>query len=265
MKKRFNTILLFSILALVASVSLSSCKKDDNTNDNNGNTPVGKLLFHIHTYIGDNEVEDYGTVYSADGRKVSLDLAQLYISDIKLIKTDGSAVALTGKNILKVLESETYIVENVPVGNYKSIHFKVGLHPATNQLAPAASPDSAILNRPEMWFGSNAQPDGYVFMNVQGKIDTTTDASGTEAQMVPFAYKIGTNSRYIQVTMPDKNYSVIQNQVATAHLLIDYHKLFDGIALNNAANLSVTTAAANANAPVPAIAANIPMMFQYEE
>jgi hypothetical protein len=270
MKKIFNPAFFFSAILLLTALSLSSCKKDDKDTDDTGNpgnnAPAGKLMFHLHTYIDNNEVDDYDIVYTADdGRKVSLDLAQLYISDIRMIKLDGSAVALTGKNILKLREIETYIIGDVPVGNYKSISFKIGLDPSTNLLAPAASPDSAILNRPEMWFGNSAQPDGYVFMNLQGKIDTTADASGTVAQMVPFTYKIGTNTHYMQINMPDHNYTVIQNQVEFVHVLIDYYKLFNGIQLSEMNNLSVTTAAANANAPATTIAGNIPLMFKYEE
>lgn len=270
MNKRLTPTLFFSLLMLMVSLSFSSCKKDDKDTDDTGNpgntNPTGKLMFHLHTYIDNNEVDDYGIVYTADdGRKVSLDLAQLYISDIRLIKLDGSSVSVPGRNILKLREVEIYTIGDVPVGNYKSISFKVGLDAATNATTPTTSPDSAILNRPEMWFGNTVKPDGYIFMNLQGKIDTTADASGTTAQMVPFAYKIGTNDHYIQINMPDKNYTVLQNQVEFVHVLIDYYKLFNGMNLGNNSNLSVLTATANASAPGPVLVANIPLMFKYEE
>jgi hypothetical protein len=272
-----NSRIAFYALLMLVTVSFFGCKKDDdNSGTNNSttgttqnpgnNTPTGRLMFHLHTYLDNNEVDDYGIVYTMDdGRKISLDLAQLYLSDIRLVKLDGSEIMLTGKNVLKLREIETYVVGDVPVGNYKSLRFKIGLDAATNQLTPLASPDSAILNRPEMWFGSNAQPDGYVFMNLQGKIDTTADASGTKEQMQSFTYKIGTNSHYIQVNMPDKNYTVLKDQVEFAHILIDYYRLFNGINLGNQANLSVSTAAANANPPATSIVGNIPLMFEYEE
>jgi hypothetical protein len=269
MKKFFNPLFLFFIcIALV----FNSCKKDDDpdTTNNNGNpgnnTPTGKLMIHLHTYIDNNEVDDYGIVYTADdGRKVSLDLAQMYLSDIQLVKLDGTTVAVTDRKILKLREVETYVIGDVAVGNYKSIRFKIGLDPAMNMLNPAASADSAILNRPEMWFGNTAQPDGYVFLTLTGKIDTSADASGTIPQMQPFAYKIGTNAHYTQVNMPDKNYTVLADQVEFVHILADYYKLFNGITLNKTSNLSATTLLSNGTAPATVVANNIPQIFKYEE
>ena len=223
-------------------------------------------MFHLHTYIDDTEVHAYNIVYpTTAGRNISLSLAQMYISDVQLVKLDGSTYNFSGKNLLKVFETETYLVGSAPAGNYKSIRFKVGLAPATNALMPAASADSAILNRPEMWFGAAAQPDGYVFLNLQGKVDTTADMSGTPAQMQPFTYKIGTNANYRQVNMPDKNYTILPGQVEYGHIQVSYNKLLNGVQLDQPANLSITTAAANSSPLATTIVNNIPSMFSYEE
>jgi hypothetical protein len=262
-----NSRIILSLLFL-ALMGVSSCKKDKKE-DAVPETPAsstGMFMMHLHTYIEDTEVDAYNITYTTTaGRNISLSMAQMYISDIQLVKLDGSTYNISGKKLLKVFETETYVVAEVPAGNYKSIHFKVGLDPATNLLNPTTSADSSILNRPAMWFNANAQPDGYVFMNVQGKIDTTSDASGTVAQMQNFTYKIGTNANYKQVNMPDKNFTILPDQVEYGHILIDYSKLFNGITLNQAANLSVTSAAANSTAPATIIANNIPAMFIYEQ
>ncbi|MFY9307690.1 MAG: MbnP family protein [Bacteroidia bacterium] len=261
MKTKFSAILLLS--ALVAG--FTSCDKDkgeDPTPVNPVNTPKGTFMFHLHTYIGENEVDLYNVPYATQaGREISLSIAQMYISDIQLVKLDGSVLDITGKKILKTFEGSTYVVGDVPVGNYKAIRFKVGLDAATNQLSPSASADSAMLNKPAMWFGSTAQPDGYVFMNVQGTIDTSANMSG---MMAPFSFKIGTDANYTQVVMPDKNMSVVEDQVAFGHIMIDYSKLFTGIQLNQSGNLSVSTAAANSSAAAEAIVSNIPSMFIFE-
>lgn len=141
----------------------------------------------------------------------------------------------------------------------------MGLDPTTNAESPTTPADSALLNKPAMWFGATAQPDGYVFMNVQGKVDTTADMSGTAAQMQPFVYKIGTNANYKQITMPDKNFSITPNSVIFGHIIIDYSKVFGSLLLYQSANLSVTTAAANTMAPGTTVANNITTLFRYEE
>ncbi len=225
--------------------------------------PIGSFIFHLHTYIDNTEVDAYNIDYKTlDGRKISLSISQLYISGIQLVKVDGSTYDFSGKNLLKVLDKETYLVGDVPVGNYKSIRFKVGLDAATNAVNPVTSADSGILNKSAMWFGSAAQPDGYVFMNVQGTIDTS---AGMNKPSVPFAYKIGTNTNYKQITMSDKPFSVLENQVALGHILIDNSKLFNSLTLNQSSNLSVTTASANSSGLAAKIVNNMPSMFVYEQ
>jgi hypothetical protein len=249
-------------------LGFSSCKKENtsnNTDNTTPNTPTGTVMFHLHTYLENTEVDGYNIVYTTDeGRKISLTRAQFYISAIQLVRLDGTLYDITDKKILKELETDVYFIADVPVGNYKSVKFKVGLDAATNQSNPFPSVDSAILNRPEMWFSSTAQPDGYVFMNVEGKIDTTSDASGTVANMQPFSYKIGTNANYKQVSMPDRNFTVIKDQVQYVHILADYYRLFNSIEINVSNNLTVATPADNATSLANIIANSIPSMFVYE-
>ena len=48
---------------------------------------TGQLYFHLHTNIDTSEVQGYDSITtSSTGRKISLSLAQLYISNIKLVK-----------------------------------------------------------------------------------------------------------------------------------------------------------------------------------
>jgi hypothetical protein len=260
-----NRRLLFTNLILILGfLGILSCKKNV-TPTPDPVVPTGTFLFHLHPYIDNSEVDLYNITYTSfEGRKIALSMIQLYVSNIQLVKLDGSLVDISGKKILKVLEQETSLVGEVPVGNYKSIRFKVGLDPTTNALNPTTPSDSAVLNKPDMWFGKTAQPDGYVFMNLQGKIDTTTNANGTAAQMQPFSYKIGTNANWKQVTMGDRNFTVEEGKSQFGHLIINCTKLFNGIALNQAANLSVTTASANSSAIAAKIVNNIPSMFIYE-
>ncbi len=266
--KRIRKMAVLSLL-LMSILITTACKKDKNpspdgsSNGNNNTTvPTGTLMLHLHTYIEEQEVDLYGIEYTTvEGRIISLNLAQLYIYDIQLMKLDGSLYSVPGRKILKVFEGESYLVGDVPVGNYKSIRFKVGLDATTNALSPANSPDSIILNKPAMWFGSTAQPEGYVFTNIQGTIDTSATMDQTP---VPFGYKIGTNANVVQVNMPDQNYSVLTGQTEYCHIIIDYSKLFTGIQLNQTGNLTVSTPADNSSGIASQIKGNIASMFRYE-
>lgn len=222
----------------------------------------GTFLLHLHAYVGLQEVDLYGINYeTTEGRSMALDFSQMYISDVQLVKTDGSVFAIKSKSFLKNLKVHTYEIGQVPVGNYKSIRFKVGLPPNTNALNPSTPSDSSILNQPSMWWGNTAQPGGYVFLNVQGKIDTS---AGMNKAPLPFVYKIGTNNHYIQVNMGEKEFAIEEDAYVYGHLIVDYSKLFKGISLNQASSLSVKTAAENNAALGKKIANNIPTMFSYE-
>lgn len=250
-------MLMVSACVVIAGVG---CKKSSNSN-----TDTGKLYLHLHTNIDTNEVASYGTVYTTGvGRKVSLTKAQLYISNIQLVKQDGSIYSVPNVILLKQLDPEQYYVANVPVGNYKSVKFSVGLDATANQKASTADSN---LNHADMWFGASAQPNGYVFVNVQGTIDTTTNAMGTVSQMQPFTYMIGTNAHLNQVSMPDHSpvYNVIKDQTTFVHIIIDYNKLFNGVQLNKGGNLMVMSASDNTSAISNTISSNVPFMFSYEE
>src|SRR4051812_33668968 len=110
-------------LAAIAMMVNTGCKKREEPS-----VAMTTLYFHLHTNIDTSEVEDYGEVYTtAGGRKMSLSLAQLYISGIQLVKGDGSLYDVTGATLLKVLDTEIYYVASIPVGTYKSVNFKVGV------------------------------------------------------------------------------------------------------------------------------------------
>lgn len=255
-----------AIIAIAMSMAFFSCKKETTEEPEPIPTPAeipkGEFLLHLHTYIDQEEVDLYNIPYAtSQGHEITLTMAQLYISSIQLEKLDGSFVDVAGKILLKTLQAQTYLVGDVPVGNYKGLRFKVGLDATTNAANPNTVADSVALNKPAMWFGSTPQPDGYIFMNVTGIYEISS--GGTSVTSV-FNYKIGTAANYKQVIMPAHNFSIVEGQVAFGHIIIDYSKLFTGIQLNDPNNLSVITPADNSSAVAATIVNNIPSMFIYE-
>jgi hypothetical protein len=221
----------------------------------------GDFSLHLHSYVDTSEVENYGDLYTmTGGRKISVDMSQLYISHIELVKLDGSTYSISDSIILQVQENEIYNLGKVPSGNYKGIRFRVGLDATKNQIVPV----SGSLNKSEMWFSTSAQPDGFVFLNFQGTIDTTVAANGLLSDMVPFVYKIGTNAHYEEVDISNAPVSVISNQTQFIHLTVDYSKLFDGILLTTPSNLSVNTVSDNTSSNAQNISNNISSMFTPE-
>ena len=253
------------ILVLIALVNVS-CKKDTTspTPEPEPAPANGSAVLHLHTNVDTIEVADYDSIYvMANGRKISISIAQLYISNIQLVKADGSTVDISGLTIAKTQPIEEYMLGSVPAGNYKSIRFNVGLSPASNALMP--EPSDSTFYKPNMWFGNTVQPwNGYVFVNFQGKIDTSNAANGTIAGMQTFSYRIGTDSHLKSVSMPDQNYTISPDQTQFIHIVIDYNKLFNGIILNGNSNLNVLSPLDNTSSISNQIANNISSMFIYQ-
>lgn len=272
-----STILKQAMLILIVTGSYSCSKKgctdptasnyDSNAHLDNGTcvyTTVehtGTLILHMHTYISNHAIGNYNSILlTNEGRQMSLSLAQLYISDIQLVGLDDQVYNVGEKVFLKVFEEQAYPIENVPIGNYKQIKFKVGLNAELNTVSPGNSSDSTILNHPEMWFSNTAQPDGYVFLNVQGSIDTSTNLNGN---LIPFEYKIGTNNNYTSVSLPEQNFTIFKDMEVYQHILIDYSKLLNGVQLNDSLNLKIHSISDNNSAIATSIVDNIPSIFNF--
>ena len=259
---RYKLGISFIIICLTF---LYACKKKDVTPMNTDSSivvPTGDLKFHLHTYIGEQEVDAYNIDYPMpNGHMISLNMAELYLSEIQLVRVDGSLYNVSTNGVLKVFESEGVEIGKVPVGNYKSVRFKVGLTPDVNTLEPTTTGYVNLLNQAEMWFSTKAQPDGYVYMNFSGSIDTTAAQTGVK---IPLEYKIGTETKRVQIEMPTQNFSISKDAVGYVHMKIQYDRLFDGINLSYNANLHVITKTDNALPIVETLKKNMQKLFIYE-
>ncbi len=253
------SLIIWFILSVTVFISCKKEKKD---------TPApksesGTLYFHIHTMADTSEVKNYGEEYILvdKGRRITIDMAQMYISNIELVKLDGSTVPVTGKILFAKHGTKEYQIGSVPAGNYKSVRFYVGLDSATNSVNPSSTDN--ILNQSSMWFGATPQPEGFVYINFSGTIDTSSAPNASNA-MIPFNYKLGTSTAFTRISMPDKNFTVTPGQDQYIHLGADYAMLFMGVKVNKAANLNITTPSAN-NTMLGKMMGNMShMMFVYE-
>lgn len=256
--KNLSLVILFFLSVTV----LISCKKKK-TDTPAPKNESGTLYFHIHTMADTSEVKNYGEEYILvdKGRRVSFDRAQMYLSNIELIKLDGSTVPVTGKILFVKHGTEEYLVGSVPAGNYKSVRFYAGLDSITNAALPASS--DHVLYQSSMWFGATPQPDGFVYIHFSGSIDTASTPDAANA-MIPFSYKLGTSTAFTKISMPDRNFTVTPGQDQYIHLGADYAMLFMGVKVNKAANLNITTPAGN-NTMLGKMMGNMShMMFVYK-
>lgn len=262
--KTINTIKYIVLITIFSSLLIfNACKKDNSTSTTA--VTYGTVLFHLHTNVDTNEVDNYGDMYTmTGGRMISVSNAQLYLSSIQLQKADGSYITVPTSSILKVQETEPYTLGNVPTGNYKSVMFNVGLTSAQNLVVPSAA-DTNYQYRPEMWFTIPfSASTGYKFINFEGAIDTTASGMGGMAAMAPFRIHIGTNANLKMIMMPDQNFTITKGAASEVHMIIDYNKLFHNIDLTVQANRNIITTSDNSSSNAAAVANNIQSMFSYE-
>jgi hypothetical protein len=242
------------ITGLFALAFLPGCKKTVEPQPAVSST--GNLSFHFHTLSDTAEFLPGDTVADASGRKYKYSVAQLYISGVSLIKLDGTSVPVNNVNILIHPQEENYSVGSVPVGNYKSVAFNIGIDTAHNHkdLSLYSAGNALAAQTPSMHFSTNQE--GYIFVNVAGFVDTTAAMNGPLNQ--PFNYQIGIDSLLKHKVMPDQPYSILSGQIQFVHMYIDYSKLFQGI------NLKTENVGTKGDAVAQKVAKNISSMFRYE-
>jgi len=247
-----------ALIIIVAIGSATSCKKDTAAPLPTTTTQTGVLGFHIHTMIDTTEADSGLVATDLSGRRYQLNIAQFFISNVKLKKTDGTYLTVDNVYLLKTIAQEEYIVGNVPAGNYKSVSFDVGLDATTNAKSPSSYAASSPLSAqaPSMWFGSTTQ--GYIFMNIEGKADTSATNNGSVNQ--PFTYQLGTSSMLRTVNLPDNSFTIIAGQTQQVHFYADYGKLLKGV------NFKTKNMGMPSMDPAVAVqvADSIPIMFRYE-
>lgn len=102
---------------------------------------------------------------------------------------------------------------------FSNLNFKLGVDTTLNHLDPSAFPNDSPLNI------SNAGPmhwgwnPGYIFMNIEGKVDTLIDA--TTNPDLSFSFHIGTDSYLQNLQFNNINWTDIGNQTRQFKLKLD--------------------------------------------
>lgn len=247
MKNNILISLFFGLLAI-----LPACKKDKPA------VVYGEMNLHIHLNFDSNEIENYGEVYSdSQGRKTQFSNIQFYISHIQLIKLDGSVVEAPVKHILKTLENEEFSIGQVPVGNYKSVRFYVGLDSIDDGIEPNNSGDTLFTNHPEMFMPSTN--GNYKYFRIDGNMTMQVDSTRSS-----FWIYLGTAKQYVQVVMPDQPFAVYANQANWCHIIADMDKLLYPYDSTSPMSYDITDAQGNAQSFADIWPARIKNMFRYE-
>lgn len=184
------------LLAVFASLSITSCDKEDDDHDHDGKG-------HVHVYFNNlyngAAQTSTATYTGTNGRDFSIENNNYYISNMRLVNDAGVEVPFTGQYLLaKTGESNELELEEIATGNYTKIRFDVGIDSVTNHADPSTYPASSplALKTPSMHW---SWASGYIFYRLEGLVDTTTAKNGT----VDTGWKIhlGTDAKLTSVEL----------------------------------------------------------------
>jgi len=164
---RFSTRLVVLLLTSVAL--LGSCKKTPD-----GPPAVGTVSFAIENMAGTKAVALDGTAYTtAGGETFTVSTLRYYISNIKLLKNDGSSYAAPSSYFLIDVakpSSANFTLGNVPVGDYTGASFVIGVDSTATKADPLQLTDALNPANNMYWVWST----GHIFMKLEGTVTSTT-------------------------------------------------------------------------------------------
>lgn len=208
-----NYTKVFAALA-VLSIGFVSCKKEETTTKTSQN-----LNFHIHSMAGAAEINDADVFTTATGRKITFSDLRYYISNIVLIKEDGTEYPISNKVLLAGIEKEEHALGEVPVGKYKGFKFMLGLDSATNHSDPTTyeAGNPLAMQTPSIHWDWNS---GYIFFKAEGRVDTS--AAGNLAPNHDFFYHIGMDMLARQIDFSTSAFEVTADGEKFVHMNFDF-------------------------------------------
>jgi hypothetical protein len=175
--------LKFLVSVFILSVFLLSCKKDEKVADSTPAETNANLLVDLNALVNSTALIPNTKWYTNwNGDSFTVSKFNYYISNIRLKKSDGSYFAeAESYHLIKHLESRrSFVVKNIPEGEYTEIEFMIGIDSVRNiSGAQTGDLDPAF----QMFWDWNS---GYIFYKLEGNYKTLSDPTLSE-----YAFHIG--------------------------------------------------------------------------
>jgi len=245
-------------LALLCITILTNGCKDKKVEVTPGNQTQNATLRVVPT-VGSSLMNFTSVNTTASGQKYTLSSLRYYVSNVRLVKADGTEYPIAGKYFLVNPATYDYDLGTVPVGDYKGIKFAVGIDSETNHKDPTVYPSNnpLAIQSPAIHWSWNS---GYIFMMLEGSCDTTA----TNVDVLTYGqyshgmfFHIGMDPLYREVDLSNSPFSVSAATPKTITMVSDVNKIFTNIDLRteNGSHTMGTMPLATR------VANNIPTMF----
>ncbi|HUQ67277.1 MAG TPA: MbnP family protein [Flavitalea sp.] len=218
----------FSLLLLIGIILLS-CKKENNGYNANFR---GLLGLEFDNVAGSEDLKLItGTYTNASGETFSVRNLQYFISNISLVKTDGTEYIVPQDSSYFMINESASVnampVLKIPEGEYKELRFIVGVDSLRNtmDISKRTGVLAPTLNN---YFNEN---NGYIFFNMEG---TSPQAPGGTYKFHIGGYGGKTsatinNIKKISIDLSARGMVKIrEGNESVIHMLVDVTRVFTG-------------------------------------
>ncbi|MDX2006262.1 MAG: MbnP family protein [Meiothermus sp.] len=175
------------------------------------------LELKINLRIGDQPLQFGQTYKTPTGLDYQIDLLRFYISDLALVRADGSEVKVEGITLVDFKRDQptqgvSVLKANVPAGEYRGIRFNVGVPRELNHLDATNQAMPLGVNSGMFW----AWNPGYIFYRLEGRALLPGGAQrwvvhmGTDAFRLPVRIQ-DLQTRNVRINVADAGGTVTLN------------------------------------------------------
>ena len=185
----------FLLLSMILLGTLAGCK----TEPPGPTTPdPGIFELNVLARVGGQVFEKDTEFENILGQRYSLEGFRVYLSDLTLVREDGTDTLIAETLLLDFAEEEVrktthgeglYGQFTVPAGKYKGVRFGIGVPEERNHVDPTDFPADHPLSVSQgmHWNWTS----GYIFVKMDGRIDSSAAGTGPLTQGI--AYHTGTD------------------------------------------------------------------------
>lgn len=223
--------LFISAALVVAALSVTSCKKDDNTTPTSTTGTVEINMAHRWGNSTTNFLLNMELVHPMTNDTMTFTTFKYYVSNIKFKKADGTWYVHPESYFLVDLStsgSEILSVPNVPVGEYTDMEYTMGVDSLRNVFG-AQTGALAVANN--MFWSWNS---GYIMVKAEG----TSPNSGSGSFAFHLGGFMGTNNVVTtnSVNFTGNSLTVTGGKTSEVHMIVNPAKLW-----HSAASLATTS------------------------
>lgn len=196
---------------------------------------TGNVTIQFVNQAGGADIVQGQLAYTnASGNKYSVDLLKYYISNVILVKDDGTEFKLNNYDLMNAFDTSyaTVLALNVPNGNYQSMKFMLGIDSARNQTEAQEGDLDPSNNMSWNW------NTGYIFFKHEGTYKNAADSNKV------LQFHLGRDIALAKLQIPIA--LIVSGTTKKMNILFDLNKMYDSPLINfNTDDIRMSTAAAD--------------------